>query len=201
MFVPDEVVKTVQERAQKKLITGWGGNTDFGGIVESPAISSFIMVNNIRVSLMAVAMGMTAGLGTFFVLMQNGLLIGALAGVATNVKVDLLFWAVILPHGVLELTAICIAGGAGLVLARAIYAPGDLPRRDALRIAGGEAARLLAGVAMMLIVAGLIEGFITPQAIHPLLKLAFALLTSVLLVAYLNNSMPMCMALPMPISA
>ncbi len=187
LFVPDHVVKTVQERAQKKLITGWGGNTDFGGLVESPAISSFIMINNIRVSLLAVALGMTAGIGTFFVLMQNGLMIGALAGAATNFKADLLFWAVILPHGILELTAICIAGGAGLVLARAIYAPGDLPRRDALKIAGGEAARLLAGVAMMLVIAGLIEGFITPQPLVPLLKLAFSLLTGVLLVSYLNN--------------
>lgn len=187
LFVQDYVVKTVQERAKKKLITGWGGNTNFGGLVESPAISSFIMINNIRVSLLAVALGMTAGLGTFLVLMQNGLMLGGLAGAATNYKVNLLFWAVILPHGILELTAISIAGGAGLVLARAIYAPGDLPRRDALKIAGGEAARLLAGVAMMLVVAGLIEGFITPQAIPPLLKLAFALMTAVLLVSYLNN--------------
>ena len=187
LFVDERVVKTVQERAQKKLITGWGGNTDFGGVVESPEISSFIMVNNIRVSLNAVALGMTAGIGTFIVLALNGLMVGGLSGVATNENVDLLFWSVILPHGILELTAICIAGGAGLLLARAIYAPGDLPRRDAMRIAGGEAARLMVGVALMLVIAGVIEGFITPQPIHPQLKIAFALLTAVLMVSYLNN--------------
>lgn len=186
IFVPDEVVKEVQKRAQEKLVTGWGGNTHFGGLLESPAISSFIMTNNIRVTLNAVALGVTMGLGTAMVLIFNGLMIGGLSGVAMNEHVNLLFWAVILPHGILELSAISMAGGAGLVLARAIYAPGDLPRRDAIRIAGGEAARLAIGVAAILIVAGLIEGFITPQPVPPLLKIAFALLTAMLLILYIN---------------
>ena len=187
LFVPEHVVKEVQERAKKKLVTGWGGNTNFEGVVKSPEISSYIMVNNIKVTLNSVVLGLTAGIGTFIVLVYNGMLIGALAGVATNENVDLLFWAVILPHGILELTAICIAGGAGLLLARAIYAPGDLPRRDALKIVGGEAARLMMGVAMMLVIAGLIEGFITPQPISPLLKITFALMTGIAMILYLNN--------------
>jgi uncharacterized membrane protein SpoIIM required for sporulation len=186
-FVPAHVVKEVEERAKKKLTTGWGGNTSFEGIVQSPEISSYIMVNNIRVTLNAVALGVTAGIGTVLTLVFNGLLLGGLSGVATNEKVDLLYWAVILPHGIIELTAICIAGGAGLLLARAIYAPGDLPRRDALKVAGSEAARLVMGVALMLVVAGLIEGFITPQPLPPLLKISFALLTALCMVLYLNN--------------
>ncbi len=187
LFPVSGAVQQVQERAKKKQITGWGGNNNFEGVVKSPEISSYIMVNNIKVTLNSVALGLTAGIGTFFVLMFNGLMLGALAGVATNENVDLLFWAVILPHGILELTAICIAGGAGLLLARAIYAPGDLPRRDALKIGGGEAARLMMGVAMMLVVAGLIEGFITPQPFPPLLKITFAMMTAVLMILYLNN--------------
>jgi uncharacterized membrane protein SpoIIM required for sporulation len=186
LFVPDHVIAEVQQRAQKKLVTGWGGNTSFQGVVESPEVSSYIMVNNIRVSAMAAALGVTAGVGTFFVLVMNGMMVGGLAGSATHYNVDLLFWSVILPHGVIELTAICIAGGAGLVLARAIYAPGDLPRRDALKIAGGEAAILICGVAAMLVIAGIIEGFITPQPISPYLKLGFSFLTGVLLLVYLN---------------
>jgi uncharacterized membrane protein SpoIIM required for sporulation len=185
LFVPEHAVQEVQKRAKEKIITGWGANTNFDSILSSPAISSYIMTNNIRVTIMALAMGVTAGIGTTLMLIQNGLLIGGLAGVATNENVDLLFWAVILPHGVLELTAICIAGGAGLILARAIYAPGDLPRRDAIRLAGTEAARLIVGVTLMLIIAGLIEGFITPQPLPPLLKIAFALLTGVLMILYL----------------
>ena len=185
LFLDQSIVQTVEERAQKKLTTGWGGNTSYKGVVESPAISGFIMTNNIRVSMMAVALGVTAGLGTGLVLIQNGLMIGSLAGVASNNNVDYLFWSVILPHGILELSAIAIAGGAGFVLARAIYAPGDLPRRDALKIAGGEAAQLLVGVAALLVIAGLIEGFITPAALSPDFKMGFAAMTALALAAYL----------------
>jgi uncharacterized membrane protein SpoIIM required for sporulation len=185
LFVDERVVEQVEKRAQAKLVTGWGGNVNYEGLASSPETSSFIATNNIRVTIMAVAMGVTAGIGTAFVLLQNGLMLGGLAGVATNYNVDYLFWSVILPHGILELTAICIAGGAGLLIARAIYAPGDLPRRDALRIAGTEAVQLLAGVAAMLVLAGLIEGFITPTPLPPGVKIAFALLTAVFMVAYL----------------
>ncbi|HEX8464321.1 MAG TPA: stage II sporulation protein M [Abditibacterium sp.] len=185
LFVPREVIAKVEERAQKKLVTGWGGNTNYEGLASSPATSSFIMTNNIRVTILAVGLGVTAGIGTAFVLLQNGMMVGGLAGAATNANVDFLFWSVILPHGILELSAICIAGGAGLVLARAIYAPGDLPRRDALKIAGSEAMQLLAGVALMLVIAGLIEGFITPTTLPPSVKMAFAVLTGVLMTAYL----------------
>ncbi len=144
------------------------------------------MTNNIKVTIMAVALGVTAGIGTAAVLISNGILLGALAGVASNANVDFLFWAVILPHGILELSAIAIAGGAGLLLARAIYAPGDLPRRDALKLAGGEAGKLLAGVALMLVCAGLIEGFFTPAPLPPFFKITFALGTACCLIVYLS---------------
>lgn len=185
LFLDEGVVKTVEERAQKKLVTGWGGNTSYKGVVESPEISGFLMTNNIRVSIMAVALGVTAGIGTGLVLISNGMMIGSLAAVASNNNVDYLFWSVILPHGILELSAIAIAGGAGFVLARAIYAPGDLPRSDALKIAGSEAAQLLIGVAAMLVIAGLIEGFITPADISPDFKMGFAALTGLAMAAYL----------------
>jgi uncharacterized membrane protein SpoIIM required for sporulation len=185
LFVPESAIQEVQKRANEKIIVGWGARTEFEGLLSSPATSSFIMTNNIRVTMMAVALGVTAGIGTAIVLLTNGLMIGGLAGVATDVRADLLFWAVILPHGVLELLAICIAGGAGLIIGRAIWAPGDLPRRDALKLAGIEAMQLLAGVAVMLVFAGLIEGFITPLPLPPLLKLAFATGTAVLVIWYL----------------
>ncbi len=190
LFVPDEVVKEVQTRAQKKLVTGWGGNTNYKGVSASPETSSVIMTNNIKVSMMALALGVTAGVGTFYVLVQNGLMIGALAGAATNYNTDLLFWSVILPHGVLELTAISIAGGAGFVLARALFAPGDLPRRDALKLAGTEAGQLLMGVVLFLIFAGLIEGFLTPTPLPPVAKLSFAGLSGVLMLLYLSLKPP-----------
>lgn len=185
-FVPESAIQEVQRRAQQKITTGWGANTHYEGLMSSPAVSSYIMTNNIQVSIMALALGMTAGLGTSIVLVQNGMLVGALAGVASNARVDILFWAVILPHGILELTAICIAGGAGLLLASAMWSPGVLRRADALKLAGIEAAQLLVGVAMMLVVAGLIEGFITPLPLDPAAKLGFAAFTGVVMVAYLS---------------
>lgn len=189
-LISADAIERVEERAQKQLVTGWGANTSYKGLVESPEIGAMIMTNNIRVSILAVALGITAGLGTAFVLASNGMMIGALAAVATNARVDFLFWSVILPHGVLELFAIAVAGGAGLLLARAIYAPGDLPRRDALRVAGTDAAQLLLGVAVLLVFAGIIEAFITPTTLPPTFKLTFAALTGVLLVVYLSLRAP-----------
>ena len=184
-FVPEGAIEEVQKRAQQKIITGWGANTNYEGLLSSPAVSSYIMTNNIQVSIYALALGMTAGLGTALVLIRNGLMVGGLAGVATNADVDVLFWAVILPHGILELTAICIAGGAGLLLAKAMWSPGILPRADALKLAGIEAAQLLIGVVLMLVIAGLIEGFITPLPLGPGAKLGFAAMTGVAMAAYL----------------
>ncbi len=186
LFVPDGAIREVQKRAEEKIIVGWGARTEFEGLLDSPATSSFIMTNNIRVTITAVALGITAGIGTALVLLINGLMIGGLAGVATDVNADVLFWAVILPHGVMELLAICIAGGAGLMIGRAIWAPGDLPRRDALKIVGAQAAQLLAGVAVLLVIAGLIEGFLTPLPLSPLLKLTFSAGTALALIFYLS---------------
>jgi uncharacterized membrane protein SpoIIM required for sporulation len=123
-------------------------------------------------------------------LITNGLLLGSLAGVASNDRVDFVFWSVILPHGILELSAIAIAGGAGFVIARAIYSPGDLPRRDALKVAGAEAGKLLIGVAVMLVCAGLIEGFITPSPLPPTLKMVIAVMTGIAMLLWLSLKEP-----------
>jgi len=188
MLIPnsEQVISEVKTRATKKLTTGWGGNTHYEGLAASPEVSSQIMKNNILVTIRAAAFGVTMGIGTAFVLVFNGVMLGALSGVATNFDTDLLFWAVILPHGVIELSAICLAGGAGFVIARALFAPGNLPRSDALKIAGAEAMKILVGVALLLVVAGTIEGFITPLPLPPMLKIGFALLTGIGLLLYLS---------------
>jgi uncharacterized membrane protein SpoIIM required for sporulation len=93
------------------------------------------------------------------------------------------FYSLILAHGVLELTAICIAGGAGLMLGWALIAPGPLPRRDALRQAAGDAFGLLAGSALLLVAAGLIEAYVTPHFPRPV-RWGVAAGSVVFLVAY-----------------
>lgn len=153
----------------------------------SALMSSAIMTNNIRVSFMAFAFGITAGVGTCAVLFTNGLMLGVLAAyfhrAGPGYALD--FWALILPHGVIELAAIVLAGAAGLLLGAAILAPGDMTRRQALRRRGAEAGRIAMGTVPMLVLAGLIEGFVTPQSfLPPAGKLGFAAATAVGLAVY-----------------
>ena len=109
---------------------------------------------------------MTAGVYTLLIMMQNGFMLGSLLGLASHHEFfDL--WNFVIGHGVIELSVIGIAGGAGLILTYAILNPGNLTRRDAIYLAGREALILLIGAALMLIVAGLIEGFISPREFLP----------------------------------
>ncbi|HXF94599.1 MAG TPA: stage II sporulation protein M, partial [Gemmatimonadales bacterium] len=89
--------------------------------------------------------------------------------------------------GVLELAAIFIAGGAGFVIARALVAPGDLTRRDALVLHGRTAIRMVGAATFLLAIAGTIEGFLSASDAAPALKLAVSGSTAVLLGLYLLN--------------
>jgi uncharacterized membrane protein SpoIIM required for sporulation len=88
-------------------------------------------------------------------------------------------------HGVIELSCIFIAGGAGLLIGSALIIPGDMTRADALKTRGMEAVRLMMGVAVLLVVAGTIEGFISPAAIDPRIKYSIAALTGITMYSYL----------------
>jgi uncharacterized membrane protein SpoIIM required for sporulation len=138
------------------------------------------------VTFLAFAAGILAGLGTALVLVFNGVQLGAVAAVFANYQANLLFWSFVLPHGIIELTAICIAGGAGLWLGSAFLLPGRMTRREALVVRGREAVSLIGGTAVMLVVAGLIEGFISPSDLPSGVKLGAAALTLVLLAMYLG---------------
>ncbi len=142
------------------------------------AASAFIITNNIRACITATAGGILFGLGTLFTLVYNGFLLGVIGSMflSRGAEYELYFWAGILPHGVLELPAICIAGGAGFLLARGLLIPGSLSRGDAIRREGTNAMKLLGGVILILVIAGLIEGFITPIAfgIGSVAKIIFA---------------------------
>ena len=137
-----------------------------------PLASSAITTNNLSVSFAAFAGGMLAGLGTAYMMLFNGLLIGVVAVACQRAGMALSLWSFIAPHGVLELPAIFIAGGAGLLLAKGLLAPGFLSRRDSLTAAAATAVRLLLGVIPLLIVAGLIEGFVSPTDIPETMKFA-----------------------------
>ncbi len=150
-----------------------------------PLASSAIMTNNISVGFMTFALGITAGLGTIYMLLFNGLLLGVI-GMACHLSgMSLKLWEFVAPHGVLELPAIFLAGGAGLRIASGLLFPGYLPRRESLVRAGTEAVQLLLGSIPILVIAGLIEGFVSPTGLATGLKFAMAAALFVLLLTYL----------------
>jgi uncharacterized membrane protein SpoIIM required for sporulation len=136
-------------------------------VAVKPLASSAILTNNLSVAFSAFAMGILAGLGTLYIMVFNGVMIGVIGSACYRAGMSTALWSFVAPHGALELPAIFIAGGAGLVLARGVVAPGALPRREAIAEAGALAIRLLLGVLPLLIIAGIIEGFISPTALDP----------------------------------
>jgi len=155
-------------------------------VTVKPLAASAIMTNNLSVSFTTFALGITAGIGTAWMMVVNGLLLGVIGAATWHAGMAEQLWSFVAPHGVLELPAIFIAGGAGFEIARGMLFPGLLPRRESLALAGGRAARLVLGTIPMLIVAGTIEGFLSPSDIAVPLKFLFAAVMFAALVAYLN---------------
>jgi uncharacterized membrane protein SpoIIM required for sporulation len=175
IFLPPNMVEGVKSGAA-------GGGDDWN----YPLMSSYIMVNNITVSLKAFALGITLGLGTLYVLFFNGALLGALTALIYQYGNPVNYWSLILPHGIIELTAIFISGAAGLLIAKNMLLPGEHSRKDALICGAKKAVALVPGVVFMLIIAGIIEGFFTPLNITEVSKLIFAALTAVILAVYFS---------------
>jgi uncharacterized membrane protein SpoIIM required for sporulation len=166
-------------------ISGSLHDTNFGfDRAYSPAMSALIITNNIKVAAIAFSGGITAGLLTVFIVAENGLDLGVTAALFAHHGYGLDLWATISPHGVIELTAIEIAAGAGLILAGGYLRPGRARRIDALAAAGARAVVLMLGVAGMLVVAGLIEGFISPQRISIPVRFSIGTVTAVALGCY-----------------
>ena len=148
-------------------------------------LASIIMVNNIQVGFISFALGIGLGVGTVIVLAYNGLFLGILAAYTIRYGVGLLFWSLVVAHGVIELPAIFICGGGGLLLGYALINPGDHTRKDALVLNGRQAVRLILGTLPLFALAALIEAFITPTNLSPAFKTAFAGLMIVGLGLYL----------------
>jgi uncharacterized membrane protein SpoIIM required for sporulation len=147
--------------------------------------ASRILTNNIQVTIYTFAFGALLGVGTLFFLAYNGANIAAVVALTYRAGFgnDLITFMV--GHGVIELSCIFIAGGAGLLIGSALVMPGDLSRADALKSRGKDAVRLMMGVAVLLVVAGIIEGFISPAPISPKIKFGVAGLTGLALYSYL----------------
>ncbi len=179
VFIPESLREGVGDSIEQS-----GDAREYAANI-APLLAAGITTNNIQVALMAFAGGMTAGVLTVYALVFNGLMLGALTGVFAKAGESLLFFSLIAPHGALELPSIALAGASGLLLASAIIAPGDLPRSAALKKVSGDAVRLVLGAIPLFIIAGLIEGFITPSGLDPVLKVAFGVIVGATLLAYL----------------
>ncbi|MEM7334163.1 MAG: stage II sporulation protein M [Chloroflexota bacterium] len=153
---------------------------------ERPIFSSFIMTNNIRVAILAFAGGAAAGLFALFVLVNNGLVIGGTFGLAGAYELGFDLFTFAIGHGVIELTTIFIAGAAGLQLGWGIINPGLLNRRDSMVLSAQVAMKLIVGCIPLLVIAGLIEGFISPNdAIPVVVKWLVGIVTGIMLYSYL----------------
>jgi uncharacterized membrane protein SpoIIM required for sporulation len=135
------------------------------GTAVAGATATSIFVNNIIVTATAFAGGMLLGLGTAAALIHNGVLIGVVGGVLAQQGQTTRFFVYILPHGVLEISCILVTAAAGLRMGMAIVAPGRATRGAALRVAARDGIEVVAGTAFFLVIAGLVEGFVTPKGI------------------------------------
>jgi uncharacterized membrane protein SpoIIM required for sporulation len=158
LLVPPTIIERAENAARRGSYLS--EQSAAGG---GPVMASGLVTNNVRVSFGAFALGITAGLGTIYILMFNGLILGGALGVFASHDVLHLILAFVLPHGVIELMAICIAGGGGLLLGSAFVLPGNMTRREALVVRGRRAIRLVTACAILLIFAAIIEGFISPR--------------------------------------
>ena len=149
-----------------------------------PVIASAIISNNVRIGFWAFVGGFLAGLPTVLVLVQNGLSLGSSFGVFVNYHAGGYLGTFVAGHGILELTAIFISGGAGFRLAGALLMPGDRTRRDALVVEGRIAARMIGAVVTLLAIAGAIEGLLSASDAPATYKLFTSALSVVFLLIY-----------------
>ncbi|MBV8302825.1 MAG: stage II sporulation protein M [Acidimicrobiia bacterium] len=162
-------------------------NQDFEQYYRSAPASQFasqVFTNNVQVSIYAFAAGI-ALLPTAFILMLNGANVGVAGGLFASVGQQLKFWGLILPHGLLELTAVFIAGGAGLRLGWTLIDPGDRPRRAALAEEGRRALAIVAGLVVVFAAAGTIEGFVTGSSLPTWVRVGIGLLGEAALLSWL----------------
>jgi uncharacterized membrane protein SpoIIM required for sporulation len=154
----------------------------------APVGAAGIMVNNIIVSLKTFAFSIVPVVGTVDALRPSALQFGSINALIIKYGMTRTLWSFVAGHGVLEFAAIFIAGGAGLMIGLALVVPGDRTRREALVERGGTAIKLLVGCIPLLVIAGSIEGFISPLPIQAGYKVAISAATAVMLTAYLLKS-------------
>lgn len=122
-------------------------------------LASFLFSHNAKIGMLCFGLGFAAGVPVALLLFVNGLILGAFAAIYWHHGLSLEFWAWVLPHGLTELLAVCLCGGAGFALGHALVFPGRLSRLDNLAQRGRETAAVVFGAVLMFFLAALIEGY------------------------------------------
>lgn len=131
----------------------------------------YYVMHNIGIAFQTFASGLLLGIGSAFFLFYNGMVIGAVAGHLSEIGYGQTFWSFVIAHGAFELTAIALAGAAGLQLGWALIAPRRLSRGEALRRAARKSVLLVCGVMLCLLIAAFIEAYWSSKtSVTPLTK-------------------------------
>ena len=176
--VPESMLRPLTEAYSKGFDEGRASG-------EGAMMAGFYVYNNVGIALRVFALGIFAGLGSAFYLVQNGLSIGAVLGYVTSQGAGGNIVTFMLGHSALELGAIILAGGAGLSIGWSIVAPGDLPRIVSLQQRARELLVVIAGAAVMLCMAAMIEGFWSASSAPDGVKIAVGSTLLVLVAAYI----------------
>jgi uncharacterized membrane protein SpoIIM required for sporulation len=162
-------------------------NHDFEAYYSSAPASEFaasVFANNVQVAFMAFAVGILLCVGTLYVLIVNGANLGVALGLFAAVDQQTKFWGLVLPHGMLELTSVFIAGAAGLRLGWTLIDPGDRPRLSALAEDGRRTVVIIVGLILTFGVAGAIEGFVTGRPWPTALRVGIGALAEIAFLVY-----------------
>jgi uncharacterized membrane protein SpoIIM required for sporulation len=177
-IVPEAMLRPLTEAYAK----GFDGGRDGG---ESAMMAGFYVYNNVGIALRCFALGIFGGLGSAFYLVQNGLSIGAILGYVASQGAGENILTFIVGHGSLELGAIVIAGGAGLAMGWSIIAPGDMTRVQSLQKAARDIVIIVAGAAVMLVMAAAVEGFWSASSMPRPVKLSVGGILFILVMTYI----------------
>jgi uncharacterized membrane protein SpoIIM required for sporulation len=168
-----------------QLLTVLRANRDQGGGTKF-LFASFLFQHNLKVALLAMATGVLAAVPTIFLMLLNGMLLGVFVAIHHQAGITSEMWAWILPHGITEIGAIVLCGGIGLMLGRAIVRPGKHSRKQALLLAGREAALMAIGAGLMLVAAAIIESYVRQSHWSTATRLLFAAGTALFWTLYIS---------------
>jgi len=181
LIIPD-AMRMPGASAEQLVSVLRSGRDQSGG--EKIVFMSFLLQHNTKVGFTAFAGGILAGLPTIFLMMYTGGFLGAFTAVHVSNGLGAEWWAWILPHGVTELGAAILCGGAGLMLGMAVLRPGPLTRRASIVAAGREGLNVALGIIPMFILAGFIESFVRQSYMTTGERFAFAAVTAVVWIVY-----------------